>query len=350
MQRLEPDPGAGAGLVMKWQLRAAADAAGIATALGGAQPDGRRIAVRVEAGTATAWIDTSARWRGRLLWCEPARLHADERDRLAQAARAVAGEQTLTVEFDLGDEATLTGSVDLQIDGGAVVCCGEPASSTPRITGVFTRCDGATALLSGPIDLPAWTPIAIIPATDRAELRRRLAAVRLAGVPTSLGLLRACLDAAGDRTLRVRDLDAVPYAPCAVEVLAGGLHTTIQDWPGRLGTWAVGVPPSGPFDDLGFRLANRLVGNPPGAPGLEVTLAGPTLRFHASAIVALAGCSVSATLDGEPLPMWRAVAVRAGGVLRIAGPGATGARCALAVRAGFAVEPYLGSAATFDLR
>ena len=39
--------------------------------------------------------------------------------------------------------------------------------------------------------------------------------------------------------------------------------TTIQDWPGRIKFWAVGVPPSGPMDDLAFKIANRLVSNLP---------------------------------------------------------------------------------------
>ena len=43
-----------------------------------------------------------------------------------------------------------------------------------------------------------------------------------------------------------------------------GMLTTVQDWPGRVGYWHVGVPPSGPMDDLSFRLGNRVVGNPRG--------------------------------------------------------------------------------------
>src|SRR6218665_392667 len=65
------------------------------------------------------------------------------------------------------------------------------------------------------------------------------------------------------------------YRPRAFEVLEPGLQTTVQDWPGRQGYWDVGVPPSGPMDDLGFRLANRLVGNDSAAAGLECTLKGP---------------------------------------------------------------------------
>ena len=57
--------------------------------------------------------------------------------------------------------------------------------------------------------------------------------------------------------------------------------STVQDHPGRLGYWAVGVPPSGPMDDLSFRIGNRLVGNADGAAGLELTAQGPRLLFHA---------------------------------------------------------------------
>jgi urea carboxylase len=336
-------------MIARWLLRERAAAAGVEARLGGPQPDGRRIAVRVEGGTATAWTDLSARWRGRLLWSEPARLGTDERDRLARAAIAVAGDDDLTVEFDLGDELAVVGVGPAPAPCAAWIPAGEPAASAARVAGRLLRCDGATALAGPQVDLPAWAPLARLEGGDRAALRAAAGAARIAGVPNGLVLLRACLEEAGDRALRLRDLDAVAYTPCAIEVLAGGLHTTVQDWPGRLGHWAVGVPPSGPFDDLGFRLANRLVGNPPGAPGLEITLSGPTLRFHAPAIVALAGCAVRATLDGRPLPMLRAVAVPAGTVLRVHGPTAAGVRCALAVREGFDAESYLGSRATFDL-
>ena len=46
-----------------------------------------------------------------------------------------------------------------------------------------------------------------------------------------------------------------------------GTLTTVQDWPGRQGYWAVGVPPSGPMDDRALRLGNRLLGNAEGAAG-----------------------------------------------------------------------------------
>ena len=70
---------------------------------------------------------------------------------------------------------------------------------------------------------------------------------------------------------------------------AAGRMTTVQDHPGRLGYWAVGVPPCGPMDDLSFRLGNRLVGNDEGTAGLELHRAGPALLFHTDATVCLAG-------------------------------------------------------------
>ncbi len=134
-----------------------------------------------------------------------------------------------------------------------------------------------------------------------------------------------------------------------VEVLQAGLQTTIQDFPGRVGYWAVGVPPSGPMDALSFRLANRLLRNEESAPGLEITLAGPQLRFHAALAICLTGARMDASLDGVRIPFWTVVPVRPGQTLRIGRPAGPGARAYLCVSGGFDVAPYLGSAATFAL-
>ena len=74
-----------------------------------------------------------------------------------------------------------------------------------------------------------------------------------------------------------RFLDTLPFAPHALEVVAPGMNTTIQDFPGRTGYWHIGVPPSGPMDSFAFRVANALVGNGEGAAALEVTLSGARL-------------------------------------------------------------------------
>ena len=75
-----------------------------------------------------------------------------------------------------------------------------------------------------------------------------------------------------------RCLEALVYRAHTFEVLSPGTQTSIQDYPGRLGYWAVGVPPSGPMDSRSLRLGNRLLGNEEGAAALEITMSGPLLR------------------------------------------------------------------------
>ena len=96
-----------------------------------------------------------------------------------------------------------------------------------------------------------------------------------------------------------------------VTVLDGGPMTTVQDL-GRRGFWHVGVPPSGPMDDLSHRLVNAIVGNADSAPALELTRTGPTLRFSADAVVAIGGASMAMTVDGRAVAPWSPVAVPAG--------------------------------------
>lgn len=132
----------------------------------------------------------------------------------------------------------------------------------------------------------------------------------------------------------------------SIEVIEPGFLTTVQDPSGRRGWRHVGVPAGGAADPWSARLANRLVGNPDDAALLELTLAGPSLRFTEPALVVLVG-EMSATLDGLPLRPNAARPVRVGAQLRI-GEGRD-ARACLAVGGGLAIEPLLGSAST-DLR
>ncbi len=108
--------------------------------------------------------------------------------------------------------------------------------------------------------------------------------------------------------------------PAAARSCVPGMLTTVQDWPGRTGLWHVGVPPSGPMDDLSFRLGNRALGNPEGAPGLECTLAGPALRFRTRRDGVVTGAPAPVTVDGVPVPQWEPVDVPAGGVLDVGTP------------------------------
>ncbi|MCM6775115.1 5-oxoprolinase/urea amidolyase family protein [Nocardia sp. CDC159] len=134
-----------------------------------------------------------------------------------------------------------------------------------------------------------------------------------------------------------------------LDVLRPGLLTTVQDWPGRVGYWHVGVPPSGPMDDLSFRLGNRVLGNAEGAPGLECTLGGPVLRFSAATWVCVTGAPTIVAVDGVSVSQWRAVPLAAGSVLDVGAVVGPGMRCYVLVAGGIEVAQYLGSAATFTL-
>ncbi|MGH8789189.1 MAG: urea carboxylase [Cupriavidus necator] len=195
----------------------------------------------------------------------------------------------------------------------------------------------------------------IVTGSDRADavdkLRAALRDTRLGGIETNLRYLRAVAAAPefAQGRITTRSLADFRHRPNAVEVLEPGVQTSVQDWPGRTGYWDVGVPPSGPMDDLAHRLANRLVGNAEGAAALECTLGGPALRFHDDAVIALCGATMAATLDGAALPPWQAHRVAAGSVLRLGAVRDRGSRAYLAIRGGIDVPRYLGSRATFTL-
>lgn len=190
---------------------------------------------------------------------------------------------------------------------------------------------------------------------DREQARTRLLqaldATRLHGIATNLDYLRGILSGAPfiEGRVSTRFLDNYHHVSPVLEVMEAGTYTTVQDYPGRQGYWDIGVPPSGPMDDYAFRLANRIVGNDAAAAGLECTLQGPALRFHGDAVIALTGAPVRASLDdGDPLPLWQPIDVRAGQVLRL-GRAESGCRTYIAIRDGLDVPDYLGAKSTFVL-
>ncbi len=114
-----------------------------------------------------------------------------------------------------------------------------------------------------------------------ARLRAALNATAVSGIETNLAYLSAIAAApffaSGKAT--TASLSSLVYEPARIEVVEPGTHSSLQDWPGRVGYWDVGVPPSGPMDDRSHRIVNRIVGNAEGAATLECTLAGPVFRF-----------------------------------------------------------------------
>ncbi len=195
----------------------------------------------------------------------------------------------------------------------------------------------------------------IVTAPDRdaavAALQQALDETRLSGLETNLDWLRQVARSEAFTTGRVstRALQTIDYAPRTIRVLSGGPATTVQDHPGRLGYWDVGVPPSGPMDSLAFRLGNRLLGNPEGAAGLEITALGPSLVFNHDAVICLSGAELDAALDGVPVEPYSPSAVTAGQTLKLGRVKGEGLRAYLLVQGGLDSPVYLGSRSCFTL-
>ncbi|MFM0517951.1 MULTISPECIES: urea carboxylase [Caballeronia] len=196
--------------------------------------------------------------------------------------------------------------------------------------------------------LIAWQPTR---EAARHALDAALDATRIYGVETNRGYLRQILAdtpfASGHPWTRC--LEGLRYRASTFEVLSGGTQTTVQDYPGRPGYWAVGVPPSGPMDDRALRLGNRLLANDDDAAALEITMSGPTLRFNTNAIVAVTGATLPVMLDDIAQPMNTTFLVAAGSTLALGTIRGAGARAYLCVRGGLDVARYLGSRSTFTL-
>ncbi len=263
-------------------------------------------------------------------------------------------------ELDLSDfqAAPLGASIQVRLYAE------DPGKDFQPAAGVLTQADFSpqarieTWVARGSEVPPFYDPMLakiIVKADDRAaalcKMQQALADTRVSGIECNLEYLRQILAdsvfAEGRQTTRY--LNAFHYRPATIDVIEPGVQSSLQDWPGRTGYWNVGVPPSGPMDHLAFRLANRLAGNAEGVAALELTVAGPTLRFNTDTVIVLAGADMGAELDGVPLANWAAHIVPAGSILKLGAINDTGCRAYLAVHGGFDAPDYLGSKSTFTL-
>jgi urea carboxylase len=215
-----------------------------------------------------------------------------------------------------------------------------------------------TWIESGTIITPFYDPMIakiIVHGKDRQEalqkLNAALAVTAIDGTETNLRYLREVAKTPEFVSGKITTsfLGTFAFARRAVEILEGGTQTTIQDYPGRIGYWNIGVPPSGPMDHLSFRIANRLVGNPENAAAIEFATMGGRLKFHTDARIALTGADMGAKLNGTAIPKWKAVDVKAGSLLSLGAASKEGIRAYLAVQGSFDTQPYLGSRSTFML-
>jgi antagonist of KipI len=126
-----------------------------------------------------------------------------------------------------------------------------------------------------------------------------------------------------------------------LEVIDPGLHTRVVDF-GRPTTRGLGVAVGGAADRFCLAVGNGLVGNPPDAAALEISLSGPTLR----AAVPLAGVVFGAPFEvrtdrraltaGTTFTLWPGETLRVGGTPR-------GTRAYLCVRGGIRTPRVLDS-------
>ncbi|MCS6295473.1 MAG: biotin-dependent carboxyltransferase [Nitrospira sp.] len=136
----------------------------------------------------------------------------------------------------------------------------------------------------------------------------------------------------------------MPTKPSTIHVLHPGLFTTVQDL-GRCGYQRFGVSVSGAMDAWALTVGNRLLGNPDGAAGLEITLQGPELLFEQALPIAITGADLSPTSNGLAIPMWTVVGMQAGSRLQF-GMRRQGARAYLTVGGGITGPMILGSLST----
>lgn len=218
------------------------------------------------------------------------------------------------------------------------------------------RCD--TWIATGTKVSPFYDPLlakVIVHGESRKDaiaiLQTSLGQCRIDGIETNLEYLRQIVadSTFSQGNITTKFTNSFTYCPNTIDVLVPGTMTTIQDYPGRVGYWNVGVPPSGPMDSLAFRLGNRILGNPESAAGLECTLSGPALRFNCDTVICLMGAQMKATLDKQPIPYWTAIPVKAGSTLRLGSIQGNGFRTYISIQGGFDVPDYLGSKATFTL-
>lgn len=192
----------------------------------------------------------------------------------------------------------------------------------------------------------------IVHGKDRNEALEKMKKVleesAVYGVTTNMQYLKALIHTRDyeQAKLYTKMLEGFLPEEKALEVLDGGVQTTVQDYPGMIGYWTVGVPPCGAMDSYSFRIGNQLLGNPEDAAGLEMTLRGGSYRFRTAASFCITGADMDPSLDGKPVPMYQVIQAKPMQVLKL-GMCQTGMRTYLLVAGGIQVPKIMGSSSTF---
>lgn len=129
-----------------------------------------------------------------------------------------------------------------------------------------------------------------------------------------------------------------------IRILNGGFLTTVQDM-GRYGSQETGMAVSGVMDTRAAALADILVGNDENEAVLEVTMMGPIMEFTEDELIAVTGGDLGVKVDGNPLPRYEAVLIKAGQTVSFGGMYG-GSRAYMAFAGGLDVPVVMGSRST----
>lgn len=131
----------------------------------------------------------------------------------------------------------------------------------------------------------------------------------------------------------------------SLRVIQPGPQSVLQASP-RTGFRCLGVPWSGPADQLSAALANDLCGNKPYDPVLEIPMGGASFEAEQDLTVAVTGGRAQCCVDGVEVVRGAALSLAKRGRLTI-GSVMGGFRVYLAVAGGFGAAHVMGSASTY---
>lgn len=225
-----------------------------------------------------------------------------------------------------------------RVPAGAVGLAGGFTGAYPRDTPGGWRLIGTTP--AHLFDPDASSPALLAPGT-RVRFRPAGSGAAAATAARTTAIPEAAATSAADAAPVP---DAAPTTDAGLRIVEPGLLATVQDL-GRAGEASVGVAVSGALDRSALRTANRLLGNPEGAAGIEVTMGGLRAVAEADLWVAVAGAWGAIRLDGHEVDPYQAHPWPRGAELHLDWF-AHGARAYVAVRGGIDGRPVLGSRAT----
>jgi antagonist of KipI len=134
-----------------------------------------------------------------------------------------------------------------------------------------------------------------------------------------------------------------------LEIESPGLLTTIQDL-GRPGFGASGIPISGACDPISLKIGNLLVGNRPGAAGMETLLWGLKFKAIDETEISITGAYLNPRLNGKKVDQWRSIHINAGDVIDFLPFNIRtkhGCRSYICFKGGIKAEDIMGSKSTY---